>query len=113
MSWLKGAATPSLPCGIPGSRAGKDGMGKDGSDAPKVTQQGHASMEGLFVLLPTAPPLEHDSLHTPILPRECPPQHHSQLPHYGRPDPVYCIWGQGQRLIGEKLYTLAQKPSSH
>lgn len=38
----------------------------------------HASMGGLFVLLPTAPPLEHDSLHTPSLPRECPPQHHSQ-----------------------------------
>lgn len=69
MSWLKGAATPSLPCGIPGSRAGKDGMGKDGSGAPKVTQQGHASMEGLFVLLLMAPPLEHDSLHNPILSR--------------------------------------------
>ena len=69
MSWLKGAATPSLPCGIPGSRAGKDGTGKDGSGAPKVTQQGHASMEGLFVLLRTAPPLGHDSLHTPILSR--------------------------------------------
>ena len=44
-------------------------MGKDGSGAPKVTQQGHTSVEGLFVLLPTAPPLEHDFLHTPNLPR--------------------------------------------
>ena len=39
MSWPKGAATPGLPCGTPGSRAGKGGMGKDGSGAPKVTQQ--------------------------------------------------------------------------
>lgn len=113
MSWPKGAATPGLPCGIPGSQAGKGGMGKDGSGAPKVTQQGHASMEGLFVLPLMAPSLEHDSLHIPNLPRECPPQHHSQPPHYGRQDTASCIGGQGQRLIGEKLYSLVQKTSSH
>ena len=62
----------------------------------------HASMGGLFVLLPTAPPLEHDSLHTPSLPRECPPQHHSQ-PLTTEGKTLFPVLGdRGKGLLGKK-----------
>ena len=90
MSWPKGAATPGLPCGTPGSRAGKGGMGKDGSGAPKVTQQGHASMEGLFVLPPMAPytiaytpPISQESAHRSTIPSPLTTEGKTLLPVLG------------------------------
>lgn len=67
MSCPGGAATSGLPSGIPGSQAGKRGMGKDGSGVPKVTQQGHTSTEG--VCAPAHGPLAWSTIpctpHTP------------------------------------------------
>lgn len=73
-------------------------MGKDGSGAPKVTQQGHASMEGLFA--PTMAPSPGALTHP----------HPKRVPTTVTPQPslttkAYCFpCGWGQRLIGEKFH---------